>query len=203
MKALWVTDRSAAGDARFEDLLARLAGAPGLSVQLRERGTPDRDCLRWARHARRALGQTTPLYVNRRLDIALAASADGVHLPASGLPLARVRAAAPRGFHVGVSTHSAAGASRAIEEGADVVVVGPIFETPSKRAYGPPLGPEALGDLPPRSDHNCAVYAIGGINEGNLGRLNPYRDRIDGVAAIRYFQEAADPRAAAEELASR
>ena len=202
MKALWVTDRQAVGDARFEELLAALAGTPGLSVQLRERETSDRDCLSWARLARSRLG-STPLYVNRRLDIALAAGADGVHLPSSGLPLPRVRSAAPRGLRIGVSTHSPAEAARAIDDGADLVVLGPIFDTPSKRRFGPPLGPESLDALPPRAGRASEVYAIGGVTGDNIERLEPYRDRIDGIAAIRYFQEAADPRAAAETLAAR
>ena len=203
MKALWVTDRRAAGNERFQELLDTLAGTPGLTVQLRERGTRDREALEWAGRARIALGRTTPLYVNRRADIALAAGADGVHLPASGLPLPRVRRAAPRGLRVGVSTHSAAEAVHAIEGGADLVVLGPIFDTPSKRQYGAPLGPEALAALPPRAEHGSEVYAIGGIGADNVARLDPWLDRIDGVAAIRYFQEAKDPRGAAQALARR
>ena len=202
MKALWVTDRRAAGDARFEELLTALSGTPGLAVQLREKEVPDRECLSWARLARRRLG-STPLYVNRRLDIALAAGADGVHLPVSGLPLRRARSAAPPGLRIGVSTHSPAEAAGAIEDGADLVVLGPIFDTPSKRRFGPPLGPESLAALPRRDGRACEVYAIGGVTRENIERLEPYRDRIDGIAAIRYFQDAADPRAAAEALASR
>ena len=203
MKALWVTDRRAAGDARIEELLGRLAGAPGLSVQLREKDTADRECLGWARLARRILGAGTPLYVNRRLDIAIAAGADGVHLPASGLPLLRVRSAAPRGFRAGISAHSAAEAERAIADGADLVVIGPIFDTPSIRPYGPPIGPVALESLPLKSDHASQVFAIGGVNGENLVALEPYRDRIDGIAAIRFFQESSDPRAAVESVGAR
>ena len=87
--------------------------------------------------------------------------------------------------------------------GADVVVLGPIFDTPSKRTYGAPLGPEALRDLPRRDTHSSEVLVIGGIAEDNLDTLEPYRDRISGIAAIRLFQEAASPRAAAQRLAAR
>ena len=203
MKGLWVTDRRAAGDQRFDELLGQLAGTPGLSVQMREKGTGDGETLEWARRARRKLGDSTPFFVNGRLDIALAAGASGVHLPARGLPLSRVRAAAPRGCRIGISTHSPAEAARAIEEGADVVLIGPIFDTPSKRHFGPPLGPEALGELPRREDRGCEIYAIGGIDADTLPRLDRWLDRIDGVAAIRYFQDAADPRAAAEGISRR
>jgi thiamine-phosphate pyrophosphorylase len=203
MNSLYVTDRSAVGDARFEETLSALSGAPGVAVQLREKEISDRECLEWAARCRRLLGATTPLFVNRRLDIALAGGADGVHLPASGLPLRLVRHAAPRGLRVGVSTHSPAEARLSIEEGADLVLLGPIFETPSKRGYGPPLGPESLAELPPRSGHACEVLAIGGISEESLSRLEPFRDRIHGVAGIRFFQESADPRAVAERIARR
>jgi thiamine-phosphate pyrophosphorylase len=202
VKALYVTDRGALGEERFLRLLEELAGAP-LSVELRERGCEDREILRLAVAARERLGPSVPLSVNRRFDVALAAGVGGVHLPADGLPLGRVRAHTPRGFRIGVSTHSAAEASAAIGAGADVVVLGPIFDTPSKRSYGPPLGPEALANLPGRGTHASEVYAIGGISEDTLPALEPYRDRIDGVAAIRLFQEADSPRAAAERIASR
>ena len=153
MKALYVTDRRSAGEDRLEALLTLLRGAEGVAVELREKEAPDREILSHARRAREILGPKVPLYVNRRFDVALAAGADGVHLPADGLPVRRVRANTPRGFRVGVSTHSAAEAAAAIEEGADLVVLGPIFETPSKRGFGPPLGPRELAKLPPASAH--------------------------------------------------
>ena len=142
-----------------------------MAVQVREKGTPDGDCVSWAVLARETLGAAVSLYVNRRFDIALEAGADGVHLPADGLPLARVRAATPRGFRVGISTHSSAEARRA--------------------------------DLPARDEHAAEVLAIGGITEENLSRLEPYRDRIAGVAGIRLFQESPDPRAVADRIALR
>ena len=202
MKVLYVTDRASAGEDRLFQVLEALAAGP-VSVELREKDAADLEVLRLAVAARERLGADVPLSVNRRFDIALAAGADGVHLPADGLPLERVRAETPRGFRIGVSTHSAAEARSAIEAGADVVVIGPIFDTPSKRAFGPPLGPESLRDLPPLGSHASDVFAIGGISEENLAALDPYRDRVSGVAAVRLFQESRDPRATAERMASR
>ncbi len=174
----------------------RSRARPALTVELREKGSTDREAVSWAIEAREALGPSVPVLVNRRFDVALAAGAAGVHLPADGLPVADVRALTPRGFRVGVSTHSPEEATAALDAGADIVVIGPMFDTPSKRRFGDPLGVEALGRLPLRSSHRAEVYAIGGIDEAALDRLAPYRDRIGGVAAIRLFQEAADPRAA-------
>lgn len=197
-----MTDRSSIGDARLADVLGALAGVPGLSVILREPASEDRNLLERTRAARERLGGS-PLLVHRRFDVALAAEAAGVHLPAQGLPVARVRAHTPRGFRVGVSTHSAREAEEALADGADLVVIGPVFDTPSKRRYGPPLGPEALADLPPSDRHAGEVYAIGGVDEVTLAALAPYADRIAGIAAIRLFQASADPRAVAERLAAR
>ena len=195
-----MTDRAAIGDARFEALLRSLRDAPGLSVELREKGAGDRETMRRAESARESLGPAVPVLVNGRFDVARAAGASGVHLPADGLPFARVKSAAPRGFLVGVSTHSGAEAAGAIEAGADVVVIGPIFDTPSKRAFGPPLGTGALEGLPLRETHGSDVYAIGGIGEPELDRLAPYRDRISGIAAVRLFQESEEPRAVVERI---
>lgn len=201
MMLMWVTDRAACGAERFEALLAALEGAAGLTVELREKDASDLDCLALARHARAALGHGVRLTVNRRFDIALSAGADGVHLPADGLPIRRVRANTPRGFRVGVSAHSRQEALRAIEEGADLVVLGPIFDTPSKRAFGSPLGPGVLDRLPALTAHAAEVYAIGGITQENLAEIARRSDRVSGAAAIRLFQDSADPRATAERMA--
>lgn len=203
MKSLYVTDRAAIGDEGISRVFDRLAGTPQLSVALREPPTEDRELLERAREARRRLTETVPVYIHRRFDIALAAGAAGVHLPSHGLPLSRVRANAPRGLRVGISTHSASEAGDAIAEGADLVVIGPVFDTPSKRAFGLPLGPGALADLPRSATHSCEVYAIGGVDETRLDELEPYRDRLSGVAAIRLFQQSHDPRAVVERIAAR
>jgi len=202
MKALYVTDRRAIGDPAFRRILTALAGAPGLAVQLREAEGSDAARLGWARFARSTLGLETPLYVSRRFDVALAADAQGVHLPADGVPLSRVRANTPRGFRIGLSTHSTEEARRAIEDAADLVVIGPVFDTPSKRAYGPPLGLASLEKLPPLAAHGREVFAIGGIDEARLQQLAALRDRVSGIAAIRLFQESGDPRRTAERVAA-
>ena len=203
MKALWVTDRGAPGGDRIDEVLQALRGARQLSVEIREKNATDREVVDLARRARESLGPDVPLSVNRRFDLALAAGAGGVHLPADGLPPARVRANTPRAFRVGVSTHSAAEAAAAIEEGADVVVIGPVFSTPSKERYGPPLGTSEIERLPALASHHAEVFAIGGITEERLEELDALRDRLSGVAAVRMFQTAPDPRALVERIAAR
>jgi thiamine-phosphate pyrophosphorylase len=203
VRLLYVTDRAAIGDERFRRVLSELADAPALSVSLREREATDREVLELAAAAREMLGPRVPLFLHKRLDIAFAVGAEGVQLPENGLPLARVRAAAPRPLRVGVSTHSVDDAAAAIEAGADRVVIGPIFPTPSKAPFGPPLGPSALGALPPAADHGSEVYAIGGIDESRIQELDRWRDRITGIAAIRMIQEAPDPRGVAARVGAR
>lgn len=202
MKLLYVSDRAAIGDDRFESVLEGLGGGPGVAVQIREKSATDREILQWTRSARARLGPSVPLFVNRRFDIALAAAANGVHLPADGLPVSRVRAGSPRGFLIGVSTHSPEEAARAVETGADLVVLGPIFETPSKMPFGRPLGIEALAALPTRETRGGDVYAIGGIDESRLPALARFADRISGVAAVRMVQEATDLRAVLDRVAA-
>lgn len=201
MKLLYVTDRAAVGDSAFERILESLRGAKGLLVELREKGATDRETLRWAGVARERLGPTVPLLVNRRLDVALAAEADGVHLPADGLPVPRVRTAVARETRVGRSTHSPEEAVRAIEDGADLVVIGPVFETPSKAGFGGPLGTARLAELPARETHGADVFAIGGIDEPRAEELSRFADRLSGVAGIRLVQEARDARAVVERIA--
>lgn len=198
-----MTDRPTIGDDRFARVLGQLAGAPELAVELREKSSTDRELLERARQAREMLGPGVALIINRRFDVALAAGASGVHLPADGLPASAVRTHTPRGFTIGVSTHSPQEADAAIAAGADVVVLGPIFDTPSKRPFGAPLGVAALARLPRRDSHACAVFVIGGIDEARLLELDPYRDRIAGIAAVRLFQESPDPRGVAERIAAR
>jgi thiamine-phosphate pyrophosphorylase len=202
MKLLYVTDRRSIGDDRFESLIGSLRDAPGLSVQLREKEGSDRSVLERASSVRAALGDSVPLFVNSRFDVARAAGATGVHLPADGLPPRRVRVAVPRGFRVGVSTHSTAEAVRAFDQGADLVLLGPIFATPSKARFGPPLGTAALEDLPPLDSHGAEVFAIGGIDESRLTTLRRFAGRLSGVAGIRLFQESGEARALVERIAA-
>ena len=83
------------------------------------------------------------------------------------------------------------------------MVPSPVTSTAISPCGASPLGPAALSELPRRDTHSCDVFAIGGVDEERLLDLDPYRDRISGVAAIRLFQESGDPRAVAERIAAR
>jgi thiamine-phosphate diphosphorylase len=124
-----------------------------------------------------AEGSPTRVLVNDRLDVALAAGIDGVHLPANGLPAARVR---PFVKMLGCSIHSAAEGIKAERDGADFVVFGAVFETPGKK----PAGLEALRAV--TRTLKIPVLAIGGITNENTPAV--LETGAAGIAAIRLFQ---------------
>jgi len=132
-------------------------------------------------------GTRTSLLVNDRVDVALTASADGVHLASESMPAADVRQLCSGEFLIGASTHSLAEAKAARDGGADFVLFGPVFETESKKGFGPPQGLEKLKEV---SSELAAlpVLAIGGVTVENS--VECFRGGASGVAAIRLFGDA-------------
>ena len=128
-------------------------------------------------HGRRSL-----LCINERFDIALASGADGVHFPENSCPLAKAHAASP-GMVVGKSTHSLKQALSADADGADYLIFGPVFETPMKKRYGPPMGLDKLDEV--CRSTSVPVYAIGGITPQNTRRCLEHG--AYGVAAMSVF----------------
>ena len=118
------------------------------------------------------------LFINDRIDIALAVEADGVHLPQSGFPARVVRKVWKDRFLIGVSTHTIDEAREA-SEWADFITFSPIFCTPSKASYGEPQGVEKLKEV--KNSVKCRVFALGGIKLENVHEVFPY---CDGVAMI-------------------
>ena len=104
--------------------------------------------------------------LNDRVDLAMVLDADGVHLRSDSLPLSRARRMLGTKKLIGVSTHSVEEVRYAEGEGADFVVLGPIFETFSKHIYGPPLGLHTLETACRAS--RLPIFAIGGINPQNV-----------------------------------
>jgi thiamine-phosphate pyrophosphorylase len=123
------------------------------------------------------------LLVNGRPDMALAAGASGVHLPSEGLPTGRVRALCPPPFLVVRSCHSTEDAMRAQGEGADAVTMGPVFPTPSKIAYGKPLGLERFAEACKALE--IPVLALGGVVATDIPAI--LNAGGAGIAAIRLF----------------
>jgi len=158
-------------------------------LQVREKDLDAAALLDCALSAVEAAGPSGPrVFVNGRPDIALAAGAEGVQLPADGLPAATVKTVWGGRLRIGLSVHEAGGADSDVSEGADFLVCGPVFDTPSKRAYGPPIGVDALKKTVESS--NRPVFAIGGINMSTIGRLAGIP--VAGVAVISAILGAQD-----------
>lgn len=201
-----------------QSLLEKIATAAAAGVdwiQIREKDLSGKECSSLARDAVRiatnssqghtrkapALAQTeatqelgsTRILVNDRLDVALAANADGVHLGEKSLPREEARRLAKslsleKDFLIGVSCHSLEWAKAAERGGADYLFFGPVFATPSKAAYGTPQGLKRLTEV----CHAVAipVLAIGGITLENTPDC--LSAGASGIAAIRLFQDAPD-----------
>jgi thiamine-phosphate pyrophosphorylase len=201
--AFYVTDRKTLPGGSAAGILERirLAAIAKLDfVQIREQDLSTSGLLKMAREAIRIAREisSTRLIVNDRLDVALAAGASGVHLGRESLPIAEVVnwcrvGNAPADFVVGVSCHGAEEARAAENAGANYVFFGPVFDTPSKRSFGPPLGLELLRDVCGAVE--TPVIAIGGANESTAADCIKAGAR--GIAAIRLIQEARDANALA------
>ncbi|HEV3219990.1 MAG TPA: thiamine phosphate synthase [Candidatus Acidoferrales bacterium] len=208
----YVTDRRAPahrgekpGD-QYTNLSGRitLAARAGVDwIQIREKDIQANELLALARSAvaEHASNEVAPnnvrgsasIFINDRLDVALAAGAAGVHLGEQSLPVAvvhaaRVGGALPKDFQIGASCHSLEAARSAERDGANYVFFGPVFATPSKAAFGAPQGIGRLAEV--SETLKIPVLAIGGVNEENAAEC--FAAGAAGVAAIRMFQESAD-----------
>jgi thiamine-phosphate pyrophosphorylase len=172
------------------EVIGKAARAGCQLIQIREK---DMSAKELAAFTRVAVACARPhgarVLVNDRLDVAMAAGADGVHLRASSIPAREVRAAAAKAgledFLIGVSTHSVAEAKSAEEGSADFIVCGPVYDTPSKRAFGPPLGLDVFAEI--LGAVETPVLAIGGIDISNY--REPLLRGAAGVAAIGLFAD--------------
>jgi thiamine-phosphate pyrophosphorylase len=195
----FVTGRAAAADRPIEEV-ARAAIEGGCELlQVREKdltGGPLLAIVRSIVEAAKPRGARCSVVVNDRLDVALAARAAGVHLPADGLSIDQARRAAGKRFVIGRSVHSLAEARQAQKDGADYLFFGPVFETPGKTIFGPPQGPDALRKIV--EGVRIPVWAIGGVVPGTAALLRGIP--IAGVAAISFIAGAPDPAEAVRAL---
>jgi len=155
-------------------------------IQLREKDLASRELHSLAKSAVEiSRGSGTRIVMNDRLDLAMAAGAHGVHLGGQSVPPEVVRRNVEKEFLIGTSCHSVQDALNAEAGGADYILLGPIFDTPSKRPYGPPLGLNKLSEVANRI--RIPVLALGGIT---VERVRPcLQAGATGIAGIRLFQE--------------
>jgi thiamine-phosphate pyrophosphorylase len=186
-RLLAISDRASLPEAGLAPWLAALAAAGVDAVQIREKDLDDRSLYGLTRLARSALPPGTRLLVNGRVDIALAAGADGAHLPADGPPLAALRQRFGPGVLLGLSTHRVEEVGQALSDGADYVTFGPVWPTPSKARFGPPLG---TGELARAAAVGIPVYALGGVTLDRFGKAASAG--AAGIAGIQLFQAPSD-----------
>ena len=191
-RLLLVTDRR---QTRGRDLVALVAAcvAAGLpAVQVREKDLAARDL---AELCRRILADVPPpgcfLVVNDRVDVALAVGAGGVQRTSASLAVGDIKAIVKNDILIGASVHSLEESIEAEAAGADWLTFGPVYDTPSKRAYGPPQGLAALGRV--TRAVSIPVVAIGGITAERVTEVRAAG--AYGVAAISAILAADDPAA--------
>jgi thiamine-phosphate pyrophosphorylase len=197
-----ITDRNATSGRPLVEVVAQaLTGIAGsglppenVGIQLREKDLGGQALTSLARQLRTVTTAAgARLFINDRIDVALAVGADGVHLSSKSLEPADAQRVAPR-LALGISTHQ----TRELREAGhlvDFAVFGPVRETPSKSAYGPPVGLPALAEAarvgPP-------ILALGGIGAGDVADV--LAAGASGVACIRAVMAAPDPAEAVRTL---
>jgi thiamine-phosphate pyrophosphorylase len=165
---------------------AEIAANGSIAVQLREKDLEGRAlyelvlglkgiCVRFG----------APLIVNDRIDVAIAAGADGVHLSSASCTITDARTLLGSSRLIGVSTHNQEEVTAAVVNGADFAVFGPVYDPLSKGAYGPAKGLTALMDAVMVAK-GMPLYALGGINESRAAEIASLAPnaRPFGVAAI-------------------
>lgn len=193
LRLIAITDNLRDGQRGLIERACAAAHGGATCIQLRVKDVSARDLAGLAEELVRAVG--VPVIVNDRADIAIAAGAAGVHLGADDIPVNAVRSFAPEGFIIGTSVGNDDEVGNS--SGADYVGIGPVFATGSKRDAGKPIGTVEFARLAVAT--GLPAVGIGGVTAANA------REVIDaggaGVAAIAAIFSAADPRAAAKEMA--
>lgn len=166
-----ISDRKLIADSYSLIAAVRQALKGGVKVvQLREKDLEMRELLKLAYRMRElTMKYEARLFINDRLDIALAVGADGVHLTQNSIPAYAVRKVVKKRLMIGVSTHSLKEAKEAEQGGADFVTFGPLYKTSSKLKYGTPLGLSRLKNV--CKEMSIPVLALGGVKSENIDEV--------------------------------
>jgi thiamine-phosphate pyrophosphorylase len=183
--------------------LARLCAEGGATlIQLRDKVSETRDMVEAARTIKRALAPfAVPFVVNDRIDVALAAKADGVHIGPDDMAVEDARALLGRGAIIGLSIKSVKEAETAPLDLIDYVGSGGVYVTLSKEQKNTPIGPEGLAKIITalrQRTPKLPVAGIAGIDAGNAAAV--IGAGADGIAVISAVSLAPDPAAAARAL---
>ena len=196
-RLLVVTDRHQTKGRSLVPLLQRVLTAGISAIQLRERDLSARELVTLAREVQAVMASSkSQLLINDRVDVALALEGVGVHLRSNSLPLSVARQMLGAQRLLGISVHAVEEAVEAEAQGADYIVLGPIYETPSKQMFGPPLGIHAL-------EKACKlvrvpIFGIGGVTVARAREMRGVG--AFGVAVITAILGADDVESAAREV---
>ena len=192
-----VTDSGLSGGRSVAEVVRAAVQGGVTLVQLREKDCSTRDFVALARRVREILAPFgIPLIINDRVDVALSAGADGVHIGQTDMTYADARRLLGTDVIIGLSVGTLEEAKAVEELDADYLGVSPVFLTPTKTDTGAAWGIEGLQALRACSRH-CLV-AIGGINLTNAAEV--MAAGADGIAVVSAICAATDPRYAARQL---
>ncbi|TAL65421.1 MAG: thiamine phosphate synthase [Burkholderiaceae bacterium] len=192
-----VTDQASVGARTLTDVVAAAVQGGVTCVQLREKQLCTRDFFAQAMVLKELLApRNIPLVINDRIDVALACSAQGVHLGQSDMPIAQARSLLPPQMFIGWSVETMEEVVRSASLPVDYLGVSPIYATPTKVDTRAPWGLEGLRQV--RSATALPLVAIGGIHAGNARAV--LSAGADGLAVVSALCAAPDPCAAAAAL---
>ncbi|HVO91444.1 MAG TPA: thiamine phosphate synthase [Terriglobales bacterium] len=193
-----VTDRTQTRGRDLLWVLEQALDAGVKAIQLREKDLSGKELFELALKIQQLCERyTAQLFINDRVDVALAVDAAGVQLSKYALPVTTARALLGPKKLIGVSTHTPEEAETAELNGADFILFGPVYFTPSKASYGAPQGIAPLQKTLAKT--SLPVYAIGGIKAENVPEIMG-QTTIRGIALISAILNAADPKNAAHAL---
>lgn len=196
-RLLLVTDRRQTNGRPLVPLLQRVLTAAAPAIQLRERDLSARELVALAREVQAlTASHRSQLLINDRIDVALALEGVGVHLRSNSLPVPVARQMLGAQRLLGISVHAVEEAVQAESQGVDYIVLGPIYETPSKQMFGPPLGIHTI-------EKACKlvrvpIIGIGGVTAARAREMR--RAGAFGAAVITAILSATDVESAASEL---
>lgn len=192
-----ITDRNNTAGRTLLAVVADALRGGVRAIQLREKDLPDRELYRLAHEVRSLTNEyAARLIINSRVDIALAVDADGVQLGVNSVPISIARRQLGDKRWIIYSAHTVDEALQAEAEGADMVTFSPVFFTPSKASYGPPVGMAALTEAVSRL--HIPIIALGGISGTTLGQVRQVK--VHGVAVISAIMSAPQPEQATHAL---
>ena len=192
-----VTDRNQTGGRDLLRILEQALDGGVKAIQLREKDLSGGDLFSLAERSHKLCqAYHAALFINDRVDVALAVDAAGVQLSKSSLPLVTARALLGPQKIIGISTHSLQEAKEAKQNGADFILFGPVYFTASKAAYGAPQGLASLKTIV--DNISLPVYAIGGIKAENIKSTKDCGVR--GVALISAIVSAENPKEATQTI---